>query len=101
MRTKDEVMKYFTPVGKLDPGAQQRMLRTEIAYRELATEMYDLLPDGPDKTAALRKLHESKMTCVQAITHAQVSAPAQAAKPSQEKQTNGESDSNAKKKRTA
>lgn len=69
MRTADEVKYAFTAVGKLDTGLSQRILRLEIAFRELASEVFDLVPESADRTAALRKLLESKMTCVQAISH--------------------------------
>lgn len=87
MRTQAEVVHAFTPVGKLDPGLTQRILRIEVAFRELAVELVDLVPECPDRTAALRKLLESKMTCVQAISHAQAEEKAPA--PTKEKKDDG------------
>lgn len=69
MRNSLEVQHAFTPVGKLDPGAQQRLLHMEIGFRELAQQVVEMVPECADRTAALRKLLESKMTCVQAISH--------------------------------
>lgn len=70
MRTVAEINYAFTPVAKLSEIQRSAMLKTEIAFKELATDIADLVPECPDRTAALRKLLEAKMTCTQAITHA-------------------------------
>lgn len=88
MRTKAEVVHAFTPVGKLDTSLTHKIMRVEIAFRELASELTDLVPESADRTAALRKLLESKMTCVQAISHVKevaVQAPSQSAAPTKAK----------------
>lgn len=93
MRTKQEVIHAFTPVGKLDPGATQRLLRMEVSFRDMANEIMDHVPESADRTAALRKLLESKMTCIQAISHATngpVQTPNTLAAPQQEKQNDKE-----------
>lgn len=69
MRTSAEVLHAFTPVGKLPPGHTQRLLRMETLFKDAALEIVDLVPESADRTAALRKLLEAKMTCVQAISH--------------------------------
>lgn len=88
MRTKEEVVFAFTPVGKLDTVTQQHVLRTEIACKELATELMDLVPECADRTVALRKLLEVKMTCIQAITHCRPGA-VQAPSTTTHKETQG------------
>lgn len=71
MRTRDEVIHAFTPVSKLDETQKAKLLRLQVAYQELATEILDLVADCPDRTSSLRKLLESKFTAVQALTHFQ------------------------------
>lgn len=68
MRTQAEVMHAFTP-QKLGAVDQQKILHLEIAYKEMALVVLEMTPESADRTAALRKLLESKMTCVQAISH--------------------------------
>lgn len=69
MRTREEVVSAFTPVVKLSEVQKTAILKLEIAFRDLATDIVDLVPETPDRTAALRKLLESKFTCTQAVTH--------------------------------
>ena len=69
MRTLEEVNHAFSPVPKLDPAQSARMLKCQMAYLEVAQQIVDLVPECADRTAALRLLLESKMTCTQAITH--------------------------------
>lgn len=69
MRTKEEVVHAFTPVGKLDVVTEQKLLKMQTLFKEAAAEILDLVPESADRTAALRKLLEAKMTCVQALTH--------------------------------
>ena len=69
MRTRDEVIHAFTPVMKLSEGQKMRLLKLEVAYKDLATEILDLVPESADRTSALRKLLEVKFTTSQAITH--------------------------------
>ncbi len=69
MRSKDEVKYAFTPVGKLNKVQENCLLKLQVAFIELGTEIIDLVPNCADRTSALRKLQEAKFTCVQAITH--------------------------------
>lgn len=69
MRNRDEVIHAFTPVGKLDEVQKQCMMKIEMATRDLATDIIELVPDCADRISALRKLLEAKFNCVQAITH--------------------------------
>jgi hypothetical protein len=86
MRTRDEVIKAFTPAGKLDSVQQSALLKVEVAFKECAVEAFDMVPECPDRTAALRKLLEAKMTCIQAITHvSSTSTPAQVQKTEEKK----------------
>lgn len=75
MRYTGDVEHAFSSV-KITPAQGSRVLRTEIAFKDLALEMMQLLPESADRTAALRKLLETKHACVQAITH---EAPAEEA----------------------
>lgn len=77
MRTRDEVIRAFTPAGKLADGERMRVLKIEKAFIDLATDILDLCPENADRTAGLRKLLEVKRTVTQSITH-QVVAPAPA-----------------------
>lgn len=69
MRTAKEVTYEFTPQGKLEPVATNKLLKIETAFKDLATDIIDLVPECAHRTAALRKLLEAKMTCSQAISH--------------------------------
>ncbi len=87
MRTREEVIHAFTPVGaKLDEVQRMALLKTENAFKDLATDLIDFLPECADRTAALRKLLEAKMTCTQAITHAVKSKENQNVKENQQQQ---------------
>lgn len=68
MRTKDDV-KYAFSSQKVDPTRWSKILRTEIAFKELASEMIELASDSADRTAAMRKLLEAKQGFVHAISH--------------------------------
>ena len=69
MRTKLEVEKAFTPVGKLSAEQGIRLMKITNAFKDLATDIIDLVPEAADRTSALRKLLNAKFECVQAITH--------------------------------
>lgn len=75
MRTREEIIHAFTPVGNLKSEEQIRVMKVSNAFKDMALEVADLVPDCADKTAALRKLLEAKFTCVQAITHQRPPAP--------------------------
>lgn len=68
MRTKEDVKHAFSS-QKLDSTQSQKILRTEIAFKELASEMIELASDSADRTAAMRKLLEAKQGFVHAISH--------------------------------
>lgn len=59
------LLRYFA-YGHL-PAALQEYSRP---FHDLAHSMADLLPDGPELTAGLRKLLESKDCCVRAALDA-------------------------------
>lgn len=69
MRTAEEVNFAFSPVSKLTEVQKQEILKTEMGFKDLATDLVALVPESPDRTVALRKLLEAKMMMVQAITH--------------------------------
>jgi hypothetical protein len=69
MRTIEEVKFAFTSVGKLDEITRTKLLKLENSFKELATDILDLVSESADRTACLRKLLESKFTAVQALTH--------------------------------
>ncbi len=69
MRTKLEVLNAFTPNPRLTQVQNMALMKTNKAFQDLAVELIDLVPECADRTAALRKLLESKFTCIQAITH--------------------------------
>lgn len=69
MRTKEEVIHAFTPVSPLKAEWSMKLLKIQNQMKDTAMEIIDLVPDSPDRTAALRKLLECKFTCIQAITH--------------------------------
>lgn len=71
MRNREEVEHAFTSIGKLDAGGTQRVLRLNVAFKDLAHEIMELAPETPDRTASLRKLLEAKFTAIQAVTHSQ------------------------------
>jgi hypothetical protein len=96
MKTPAEVVHAFSSVDKLSPGDNMRLLKINARFKDMASEVMDLVPECPDRTVALRKLLEAKFTCVQAITHANakpVQAPKGGAAPTTKKAgTNDESE---------
>lgn len=69
MRTKAEITHAFTPVGKLNSTQTMKMNKIAIAFKSLALDVEDLVPETADRTSALRHLMLAKFECVQAITH--------------------------------
>lgn len=69
MRTRDEIIYAFTPQEKLGPVQKAALQRMDTAFKELATDVLDNVPETADRTSALRKILEAKMMCSQAITH--------------------------------
>lgn len=72
MRSLDEVVAQFTPVGNLGGVAKQRIYKLGLAFQELATEIIDLAPENASRTIALNKLLEAKFLATQAVTHDKV-----------------------------
>lgn len=48
---------------------------TSALFSELAGDLLDTLPDGPELTAGLRKLLEAKDCCVRQAVHATTADP--------------------------
>ncbi len=69
MRTREEVIHAFTPVGKLTQSQQHCLFLLQKKATDFATDIIDLVPSCADRTAALRLLLQAKQTCIQAITH--------------------------------
>ena len=67
--TKDEVVFAFSPAGKLTEVQKTKIMKIENAFKDVATDIVDLVPCSADRSSALRKLLDAKFTCVQAITH--------------------------------
>lgn len=88
MRTKEETSKSFGPPMKLDAVGAMKMMKLNERFKDIAFEVLDLVPEGANRTAAIRKLLEAKMTCVHAIsydTSSLVQAPSVGDAPTEEK----------------
>lgn len=68
---------HDTTFGYLQPTEKQKAVMDEArtAAKAYADELIELLPDGPDKTYALRKLREVAMWANIAITRQPDGAP--------------------------
>jgi hypothetical protein len=64
--TLDQVLDTF---AYHQPSADQvaRITTVREAHKTLARAVWDAVPEGADRTAAIRKLHECMMTCNKAI----------------------------------
>lgn len=70
MRTREEVKRAFQPIeGKPSLVQSQAIMKITAAYQDLADQVMVDVPECADRTAAVRKLLESKFTAIQAITH--------------------------------
>lgn len=71
MRTKEEGLTALRTVDAkfISETQKQAMLILQASVEELVHAIFDNVPEGADRTSAVRKLLECKMTCVQAITH--------------------------------
>ena len=51
------------------PNAEQvdRISAVREAHKTLVCAIWGIVPNGPDRTVAVRKIHESMMTCNKAI----------------------------------
>jgi hypothetical protein len=46
-----------------------RILKLEKIFQSLAEDVFDRVPENPDRTAGLRKLLEAKWTLCHAVSH--------------------------------
>ncbi len=69
LRTLDDINYAFKPVGKLDEVKHMKLMHLENGFLDLAQNVCELIPESPDRTAALRQLLQAKMSAVQALTH--------------------------------
>ena len=59
--TRDTVINWFT-YHPATPRTGPQHDHVRSSFRLVANDLWDLLPDGPDKTLALRKLQEAMMS---------------------------------------
>jgi hypothetical protein len=69
MKTRDEVIHAFTPVGNLDQPKKMRLQKLETSFKELATDILDLVPPSGARDLVLIDLLKVKMGATQAVTH--------------------------------
>jgi hypothetical protein len=68
MRTKEEAIEMFrykAPNGETLPKYEL----VNAVFVSLVEAIYDVIPDGPGKTAALRKLSDARMAFSSAIAN--------------------------------
>lgn len=71
LTTLEEIKREVQPIatGSLSPGQKQKIdLLTQRTW-EFLDELRELVPDGSDKTHAMRLVIDAKMWCIQTITH--------------------------------
>lgn len=68
MQTKDEAVEHFRYKA---PNDETRVKHEKVtdAFVDVVVALYDLTPDGPGKTVALRKLAEARMAFNSAIAN--------------------------------
>ncbi len=64
--TVEEALSTFD-YHKPDDGQIERIAEVRRAHKRLVVALWSVVPSGPDRTAAIRKIHESMMTCNKAI----------------------------------
>ena len=69
MKSIQEVERAFSSVKKLTDEQEILIEVVQNSFSNLATQLVVSVPLSPDRTVALRKLLESKMMAIQAITH--------------------------------
>ncbi len=69
MRSLSEAKAAFGAVAKLDEGQKMRLLKIEKLFQSVAEDVFDLIPDCPDRTAGLRLMLQAKWTLTQAVSH--------------------------------
>lgn len=75
MITLPQAKASFGAVNKLDQGQTMRLLKLEKAFQSMAEDIFDLVPECPDRTAGLRLLLQAKWTFCHAVTHSGLTAP--------------------------
>lgn len=64
--TLDEAIATFA-YHKPDDEQVERIAAVREAHKAAVCAIWGLVPNGPDRSVAIRKLHESMMTCNKAI----------------------------------
>ena len=67
---KMEILKEFSPTDKLDQVQRQKILNLEVTFKNIASEICDMVPDTSHRSAAIRSLLDAKFYCTHAISHA-------------------------------
>jgi hypothetical protein len=68
MRTKEEALEHFQyKAPTVDTIPKFQAVTRE--FSNLVASLYDVMPDGPGKTLALRKLSEARMAVNSAIAN--------------------------------
>jgi hypothetical protein len=67
--TKLEILKEFSPADKLDQVQRQKIMKLEVAFKDLVSEVCDMVPDINHRSSAIRSLLDAKFYCTHAITH--------------------------------
>lgn len=68
MRTKDEATEHFRYKAPTEETLPKHQKVTDT-FINVVEELWDVTPDGPGKTAALRKLSEARMAFNSAIAN--------------------------------
>ena len=84
---KMEILKEFSPNNKLDLVQRQKILKLEVIFKDIASEICDMVPDVNHRSAAIRSLLDAKFYCTHAISHAKQT------KQKEKEYTNGEKNS--------
>lgn len=67
LRTRDGVLDYFSNVGELSDDEAQTLDTLSEQFRETAMTIFDICPNGPEKTLALRALKDARARAVEAV----------------------------------
>lgn len=60
MRTLDEALNQFA-YHPATPETARQHNHVRMSFRDLIDEIWDTIPDGPEKTLVMRKLQEAQM----------------------------------------
>lgn len=66
--TNEEFTEKLTQ-KKIDAVQSQSVLRMEIAFKDIAHDIFDCVPEGPERTRVLNHLLDAKLLSVNAIVH--------------------------------